>query len=580
MRSSQSAHCNFVFIVRLILVLLTLLLAAIIIAAEESPIDQVNIDYLLQTFCFVPCSQQPLYTGQEWIPGTGCEKYHNCVLGKPTSWAQCGNGLRFDPFNKNCEEAGAVSCPTLAPQTCPPTFTNQIVASSRSPSSRPSAEPTDYSTLSPTLPPQSVARDYIRSKRDEIERSVLVSYTNDGEAFPSTRYTFDGLMNGLDVIAVEGFGADFKFNLYEGVPNEWKKGLISLAAFLANAMVESIQYDSCDENNWQGLDGKYAISNSCGQEGYSYEDDECSFDFKSSCPVVSSMEVTAVNSPIGDSFPPPFQCKPGTSNAGYWDSSTGEIIQTFYTNVAGRKDIEGCCWWGRGALQTKGPCSVGKINYYLGKKGADIGRDTLYPSIDFCQFPEALCASADDKNLRWNAGLFEWAERIQRYNADDWNYDSELDKFIQGGMTSNAFITAVSRIVSRKCHRQGCSKVEVRMLDERTRHFFMIMNDIFELPMLLATPNPTPNPTPDPTRRPSLKPTMNPTIEIQKTNPDETPSMTDIISTDEANNGLLVPNPNPTTFSDGLIRLEDNAARRKDGLAPLSLTSILLAWLL
>jgi len=371
-------------------------------------------------------------------------------------------------------------------------------------------------------------------------------------------------MNGLDVIAVTGFGADFKFKLYEGDPDKWKKGLISVAAFLANAMVESIQYDSCDENNWQDLDGRFAISNACGQEGYSYEDEECSLEFESSCPVVSSMEITAVNGPIGYRVPPPLQCKPGKDNAGYWDSSVGQVVQLVYSNVAGREDIEGCCWWGRGALQSRGPCSIGKINYYLGKKGADLGRDTIYPNIDFCQFPEALCASADDKNLRWNAGLFEYAERVQTYNVDGWNYDNELNKFIQQGMTTDDFITTVSRIVSRKCHRQGCSQLEVRMLDQRIRHFFMIINDIFEVPMLFATPNPTPNPT----RRPTPKPTMTPTAEIQKTNPSQSSAMPSrdqsIISTDETNNDLLIPTTsNPPNYSDGLIKLEDNAASRK-----------------
>ena len=561
--------------------ILALLLAAII-AAEETPtpVDPVNIDYLFEAFCFVPCKQWSLYTGQEWIPGTGCEKYHNCFNGKPTSWAQCGDGLRFDPFENHCEEASTVTCPPPGYITCPPTF-SPTFPPSPSPSTQPSVEPTYYPTLSPTPPPQSIARDYIKSKRDEIERNVLVSYTNAGVAFPSTRYTFDGLMNGLDVIAVRGFNANFKFNLYEGVTNEWKKGLISLAAFLANAMVESIQYDSCDENNWQGLDGRYAISNSCGQEGYNYEDEECSLDFESSCPVVSSMEVTAVNGPIGYRFPPPFQCKPGTNDAGYWESSIGQLVQGSYSNVAGRTDIEGCCWWGRGALQTRGPCSIGKINYYLGKKGADLGRETLYPNIDFCKFPEALCASADDKNLRWNAGLFEWAERVQNYNADGWNYDDELDKFIQGGMSSNDFITTVSRIVSRKCHKQGCSEFEVRMLDQRIRHFFMIINNIFELPMLLATPNPTPIPTPNPTPKPTPM-TMNPTAEIQKTNPNESPYMPNIISTDETQNQVLVPTSPPPTFSDRLIRLEDNAARRKSyNPAPFLIAStFLLAYLL
>jgi len=559
---------------------LPLLLAAIIIAAAvETPVDQIDIDYLIKVFCFVPCSPWTLYTGQEWIPGTNCEKYHNCVLGNPTSWAQCGEGLRFDPFSMHCEVASKVQCPGIS--TCPPTLTPTLAPSSL-PSSLPSTEPTAYPTVSPTIPPVTIARDWIRSKRDAIENNVLVSYTNAGVAFPSTRYTFDGLMNGLDLMAIRGFGAGFTFNLWEGTANEWKKGILNLAAFLANAMVESIQYDSCDENNWQGVNGMYAISNSCGQEGYSYEDEECSLDFQSSCPVVSTMEVIAVNGPIGNSLPPPFQCKPGTNSAGYWDSSLGKVVTNApYANDAGRKDIEGCCWWGRGALQTRGPCNIGKINFYLGKKGADMGRKTLYPSIDFCQFPEALCASADDKNLRWNSGLFEWAERIQRYNVDGWNYDTELNKFISEGMLSDSFITTVSRIVSRKCHIQGCSEFEVRMLDERIQNFFMII-DIFELRRLLATPNPTPIPTPRPNRPPTPKPntiTMNPTAKIQKTNPNESSSMPgkdeSIISSDETQNKEPTYEP---TFADGLIRLDDNAARRTSyKLAPLLIASILLS---
>ena len=554
---------------------LALLLTVSVIGAQQ--IDQINLDYLFEVYCFIPCSQWPQYSGQEWIPETNCEKYHNCINGKATSWAQCGSGLRFDPYKNHCEQESTVSCPPLSPKTCPPTL-NPTLEPSPFPSAQPSAEPTRFPTPSPTRPPQTIVRDYIRTKRDEIERNVLVSYTNTGVAFSSTRYKFDGLMNGLDVIAVDGFGADFKFNLYEGDQIHWKKGLVSLAAFLANAMVESIQYDSCDENNFEELDGMYAISNSCGQEGYSYQDEECSLEFESSCPVLTTMEVTAVNGPIGFRVPPPLQCKPGTNDAGYWDSTVGQLVQRPFKNSDGRTDTAGCCWWGRGAIQTRGPCSIGKINFFLGKKGADLGRETIYPAIDFCKFPEALCASADERNLRWNSGLFEWAERIQRYNVDGWNYENELNKYIQEGMTNNDFITAVSRIVNRKCHIQGCSELEARMLDRRVRNFDMIVRDIFELPKLLATPNPTPIPTRIPTRSPSPMPnpmTMSPTP-VQKTNPNESQQSPPLpLIKDDA----LV-RTDPPTFSDGLLRLEGNAARRTCRVSTFLVTSVVLVYLM
>lgn len=50
-------------------------------------------------------------------------------------------------------------------------------------------------------------------------------------------------------------------------------GLINVAAFLAQAMKETIRYDACDENSWDrvGDDLMYPISNACGQLGQSYQ---------------------------------------------------------------------------------------------------------------------------------------------------------------------------------------------------------------------------------------------------------------------------------------------------------------------
>ena len=67
--------------------------------------------------------------------------------------------------------------------------------------------------------------------------------------------------------------------------------------------------------------------------------------------------------------------------------------------------------WGRGALLTRGVCNIGKLDYYLGSKGANLGRNTLYPSLSFCEYPEATCASQETEELRWTVAMFEWAER-------------------------------------------------------------------------------------------------------------------------------------------------------------------------
>lgn len=197
---------------------------------------------------------------------------------------------------------------------------------------------------------EAIAMTHIKSKQYLIEQYVLISYTSAGLPYPSIRYTFDSFIDSLDTMAVQGFGADFRFLLYEGNPFRYQAGLVNLAAFLANAMVETIQSDSCDELNWQQVAGRHAIANSCGQEGRSYQDEGCQENENDySCDVDPTMEITAVTSGNQVRAPPPFKCEPGNENAGYWDSSSGTAVNDVpYSNTAGRTDVEGCCWWGRG----------------------------------------------------------------------------------------------------------------------------------------------------------------------------------------------------------------------------------------
>jgi len=125
----------------------------------------------------------------------------------------------------------------------------------------------------------------------------------------------------------------------------------------------------------------------------------------------------------------------------------------------GRKDVEGCCWWGRGVIQTTGVCNFGKLNYYMGKRGKDEGRSVLYPEIDFCKNPEAICEPGSPSALKWIAGFFYWLNSVQSYVAKDgWVYMDKLRNWTDAGMhtADKSYIDACSGIVNRGCYNPPC----------------------------------------------------------------------------------------------------------------------------
>lgn len=69
-----------------------------------------------------------------------------------------------------------------------------------------------------------------------------------------------------------------------------------------------------------------------------------------------------------------------------------------YANRNGRTDVEGCCWWGRGVIQTTGVCNFGKLNYYLGARAAKEGRDAPYAQYDFCKVRFEVIYMSDNLN--------------------------------------------------------------------------------------------------------------------------------------------------------------------------------------
>jgi len=277
-------------------------------------------------------------------------------------------------------------------------------------------------------------------------------------------------------------------------------GVVNLAAFLAQSMKETIKYDACDENSWDLVGGKYPLSNACGQLGQSYQDYKCAPEqAHMECLVKADMAMTATTNAQWYGAPGPLFCGPKSKYpfTGYWDhtmecnkpwADPPETCDAYEGQVAGgidnsepvansggRTDVEGCCFWGRGVIQSTGVCNFGKLNYFLGARAAEEGRPSRYPDVDFCEHPDAICASEEYKELKWIAGYFYWMESLQSYSDDGWDYMTELHKFVDGGMTGNEYIDAVSAIVNRGCHDPPCATGDVDGLSDRRDNFYKVL---------------------------------------------------------------------------------------------------------
>lgn len=148
---------------------------------------------------------------------------------------------------------------------------------------------------------------------------------------------------------------------------------------------------------------------------------------------------------------------------------------------------------GRGALHTKGVCSLGKLNYYLGRKAEEGGRSAPYPDVDFCTNPEAICSDGRTMEMRWVVALFEWVDRVQSYDGgeggDGWNYAAEVTKFateadLLAGVefeTPSHFIDEVGGILEQGCPFPPCDRVRpqrLRLHKERKKQFVKALEGI------------------------------------------------------------------------------------------------------
>ena len=179
---------------------------------------------------------------------------------------------------------------------------------------------------------------YIQSKRSKMESNIFVSKNDalNGNPYYSTAFRFNSFISALRTSSLYGLSGSKVFFL-GGATEDVKgfhAGLVNLAAFLANTMVESIRTDSCDEVSWEkNASGQHSISNACGQNGRDYSLEVCpEWQSFMTCNVNPEMEMVAEIPITGEapflltSLPDPFKC-----------SASNETSDS----------VAGCCFWGR-----------------------------------------------------------------------------------------------------------------------------------------------------------------------------------------------------------------------------------------
>jgi len=406
----------------------------------------------------------------------------------------------------------------------------------------------------------------------------------------SILYRWSDMLAALTKVATNGIAGAY-FEPGDDVDGGQVYGLANLAAFLAQTMHETIQYDACDENNWSdastvGRVGgtEYTAAAACGQLGQSYQDYACSamddpetgepisaedlqctvdpnmtavaetsagwygapgplfcapksvvptaprWDYGGWCPYTGSSwnQAIAFASPFDTMSRREIHYGPGASTAnvppevlaakptyleyvsGAVDRGTGEaclLEGTCCMDVPNQKagswrscgpngcpngalpelgtqprtDVEGCCWWGRGAIQTTGICNFGKLNYFLGAKAVAKGKAALYPQVDFCRDPGAICR-AEHPDLKWVAGFFYWLNDVQTYDVRNGNYKATLRAWVDNGADpdDHSLVDFASGVVNRGCHdapAEGsggfdpCGNGEVHAQDKRQKNF-------------------------------------------------------------------------------------------------------------
>ena len=88
----------------------------------------------------------------------------------------------------------------------------------------------------------------LEKAKSNIDNKLFLYQTPAFQWIPSSVYRYDDFLESLKGMAADGV-AGKKFYTGDDVDNGHVYGLVNVAAFLAQSMKETIQYDACDENS-------------------------------------------------------------------------------------------------------------------------------------------------------------------------------------------------------------------------------------------------------------------------------------------------------------------------------------------
>ena len=340
---------------------------------EGSMKEQYEIAELYEIYCAASVDSDSMV-----IPLPECKEYVTCSRGEVIQTHSCADGLIFDVSLGGCNWNYMAECtvtyppsksptqqPTPAPTTSP---TEQPITPSNGEGGLPFILPKTFPPFSESPTSSDVfpkLLEWIEERVTPLNEKVFRSYSPNGLSYRSYWFEYSDFMKALRLMSGESITGNKKHKFYLGnQPSEWEYGLVNVAAFLGQAMTESISKDACDEYNWEMNtddfsngkvtatvvkgDQHYATSNACGQGGLNYQEYHCDAEESHmECAVDRNMKIQATTSEVYPNAPPPLTCRPRTisdSFTGFWDVITGKESAAFpYENSFGRTDVEGCC---------------------------------------------------------------------------------------------------------------------------------------------------------------------------------------------------------------------------------------------